>query len=52
MTEDKKNKMHLIDDSGIHIDNKARKVTLFVTLCRIVTVLLIVLGIIALTVGC
>lgn len=51
MTDEKNSKNHLIDDSGIHKDLKPKQVTVFVTLCRIVTVVLIVLGALALFVG-
>ncbi|MBR4668109.1 MAG: hypothetical protein IKO76_05055 [Butyrivibrio sp.] len=48
--EDKNNKKHLIDDTGIHEDYKPKQITLFVTMCRIVTVILIILGLAALIV--
>ena len=51
MAEDKNNQKHLIDDTGIHEDYKPRQITLFVTMCRIVTVILIILGLAALIVG-
>lgn len=41
----------LIDDSGLHVDNHYKKITLFVFLCRFFTVLLIILGIGALIKG-
>ena len=36
----------LIDDSGIIRDSNARRATVFVILCRIVSALLIILGIV------
>ena len=42
---------HLIDDTGVHKSNKKVHVTVFVVLCRIVTLILIVLGVVALFVG-
>lgn len=51
MTDEKNSKNHLIDDSGIHKDFKPKQITIFVTLCRLVTVVLIVLGALALFVG-
>ncbi len=51
MTDEKNSKNHLIDDSGIHKDLKPKQVTIFVTLCRLVTLVLIVLGALALITG-
>lgn len=46
---DKTNKNnHLIDDQGVYTDVKQRQATIFIVACRIVTVVLIVLGILAL----
>ena len=42
---------HLIDDTGVHKSNKKVHVTVFVVLCRIVTLILIVLGAAALFIG-
>ncbi len=42
---------HLIDDTGMHKSNKKVQITVFVALCRLVTVLLIALGVAALIVG-
>ena len=42
---------HLIDDTGVHKSNKKVHVTLFVVLCRFVTLILIALGVVALFVG-
>ena len=51
MAEEIKHGKHLIDDSGIHKNVKPKQITVFVALCRIVTVILIVLGVAALIVG-
>ena len=51
MADDKNNGKQLIDDSGIHVDLKPKQVTFFVTMCRIVTVVLIILGALALITG-
>ena len=42
---------HLIGDEGIYVDSKQKRVTAFVILCRITTVILIILGAAALIVG-
>jgi len=41
----------LVDDTGIHEDTKVKKITFFVGLCRLVTVILIVLGVLNLIYG-
>ena len=41
----------LIDDTGLHKNNKKVQITVFVVACRLVTVLLIALGIAALIAG-
>jgi len=41
----------LVDDTGIHEDTKAKKAIYFVALCRLVTVILIVLGVLNLIYG-
>jgi len=35
----------LIDDSGIHIDDKVKQISFFVGLCRVFTLILALLGI-------
>ena len=42
---------HLIDDSGVYKDTSHVKVTAFVVLCRLITLVLIFLGPAALIVG-
>ncbi len=42
---------HLIDDTGLHKSNKKVQITIFVGACRVVTVVLIALGIVALVAG-
>ena len=42
---------HLIDDTGLHKDHKKVQITVFVVACRVVTVALIALGLMALIVG-
>ncbi len=42
---------HFIDDQGLIVSNKERHTAFFVTLCRILTFAMIVLGVIALVVG-
>lgn len=51
MTNKNNSKNNLIDDAGVHENVKIKHVTIFVTLCRILTVVLIVLGVAALVVG-
>ena len=41
----------LIDDSGVNHDIRTTQSTVFVALCRIVSVLLIILGVVAFYVG-
>ncbi len=41
----------LIDDTGTHIDNKQIQSQIFVTICRVFTFILIVLGVAALIKG-
>ncbi len=42
------NKKQLIDDTGLHKDMRSLQSTIFVVLCRIFTVILILLGVMAL----
>ncbi len=49
MKEENVNK--LIDDSGIHEDNKRIQSLVFVSLCRLVTVIMVILGAAALIKG-
>lgn len=42
---------HLIDDTGLHKNNKKVQITVFVAVCRVVTVILIALGVAALIAG-
>ncbi len=49
MKEDNVNK--LIDDSGMHEDNKRIQSLVFVSLCRTITVILVILGVAALIKG-
>jgi hypothetical protein len=41
----------LIDDSGVHEDNKRIQSLIFISLCRIVTAILVILGVAALIKG-
>ena len=51
MDKQKESKSHFIDDQGLIVSNKERNTAFFVTLCRILTVAMIILGAIALIVG-
>jgi len=51
MKKDSKLANKLIDDSGVNHDIKTTQSTVFVALCRIVSVLLIILGVVAFYVG-
>ncbi|MCR4897431.1 MAG: hypothetical protein K5891_11725 [Lachnospiraceae bacterium] len=42
---------HLYSDAGIITSHKRTKVTIFVYLCRILSIVLIVLGVMALIIG-
>lgn len=43
--------IELVDDSGVHEDLRVKQITIFVALCRIVTVILIILGVATLVYG-
>ncbi len=47
----RKNDNKLFDDTGIHVNVRDKHITVFVALCRVMTVILIVLGTIALIYG-
>ena len=51
MVNDIKKKAHLIDDQGVYDNKKPLQAAIFITTCRIVTVVLVVLGVLALVVG-
>ena len=51
MTDKNTNSNHLIGDKGIYVDSKPKHVTAFIVLCRIMTVILIILGAAALIAG-
>ncbi|MCR5155785.1 MAG: hypothetical protein K6C96_03775 [Butyrivibrio sp.] len=42
---------HLIGDEGVYKTQKSTQITLFVVFCRILTVIMIILGVVALVVG-
>ena len=42
---------HLIDDGGVYTNVKVRQTAIFVAFCRILTVVLVILGLVALVVG-
>jgi hypothetical protein len=42
---------HFIDDQGVYVSNKEKHTAFFVTFCRILTFVMIFLGIVALIVG-
>ena len=51
MFKQEKTNHTLVDDTGIHEDTKIKEITFFVGLCRRVTVILIVLGVLNLIYG-
>ncbi len=51
MADKKGTSNHLIGDEGIYVDSKPRHVTAFIIMCRIMTVILIILGAAALISG-
>lgn len=42
---------HLIDDSGVHRNLKHTHATLFILFCRLITIFLLAIGLVALVVG-
>ena len=51
MAENNEPNSHLIDDGGVYTNVKIRQTFVFVTFCRILTAVLIILGLVALVVG-
>ena len=39
---------HLIDDSGVHKNIKTAQITFFVAICRVMTIIMVILGVAAL----
>ncbi len=48
MVKDIKKKAHLIDDQGVYDNRKPLQAAIFIGACRIVTVALVILGVLAL----
>lgn len=51
MAEINDNNQHLIGDSGVITNVKIKQTTVFIVFCRILTIVLAALGIVALIVG-